>query len=403
MLYFAELDGKTVITSEKKAIGRLKDLIFRAQDQPLVTKIVIRTDKHHDLLIPASQIKKINSHIELIADFQSVTLSENELFIKKNLLNQQIIDINGNKVVRVNDVAIQDKPNFLIAGVDIGLLGLLRWLKIEKVVNLIFSRLGRTLTSRFLSWADIQPLELATGKVVLNKEEDKLERIRPEDLADHLEKMNVKNISRILDLLDEDFEAEVVQNLNLTYQQSLFKHFKPQRAAEILALIDPDDAVDILLTLPEDKRKDIISLLPHEKQKEIEHLEKLSKTEIGELITSEYLTVKPEDTVSKIVSIVRSQSSDFSTLRYVYVINNQQQLVGAFNLHELLVQNTDTPAYRFMGQNLIVAYLSTPEEIAIKKMLKYKLMALPIIDEHKQILGVVTWDDLTESVVQHLS
>lgn len=403
MLYFAELDRKQVLSSDRKPIGRLKDLVFRAQDQPIVTKLVVHADTGIDVFVPVHHIRKINSHIELMPDFQSVSLSENELYIKKNLLNQQIIDINGNKVVRVNDVAIQEKPTFLIAGVDIGLLGLLRWLKIEKGVNLLASRIGKTVTSRFLSWADIQPLELATGRVVLNKEEEKLERIRPEDLADHLEKMNLRNITRILDMLQDDFEAEVIQNLNLSYQQSLFRHFKPQRSAEILALIDPDDAVDILLTLPEEKRTEIVAMLPEDKRKEITHLLKLSKTEIGGLITSEFLTVGPDDTVSKVLSVVRSQSGDFSTLRYVYVVNNQKQLVGAFNLHELLIQHPDTPAYRFMGQNLIVAYLSTPEEIAIKKMLKYKLMALPVIDEKKQILGVVTWDDLTESVIQHLT
>lgn len=258
MLYFSELKDKKVVTEDKKEIGKLIDLSFLVADTPRITNIVIRDLSKQKIHISTSAIKNINHVITIDKNYTPQTMSEVELYLERNLLDKQIIDIAGSKVVRVNDIAINDRPGYYIAGADIGLLGVLRWLHITDPITRIFKFFGIKIAPRFLSWGDIQPLELARGMVILKTQQEKLRKILPEDLADYLEKINIVNVDRILKSLDENYAADVISSLNINYQTALFKQFAPEKAAHIISLIDPDEAVDILLTLTETDRKSVV-------------------------------------------------------------------------------------------------------------------------------------------------
>jgi Mg/Co/Ni transporter MgtE len=234
---------------------------------------------------------------------------------------------------------------------------------------------------------------LGKGKVILNRAAERLEQIHPADLADYLERTNILNINKIVTLLDEDFAAEVIGNLNINYQTALFRGLKEARAARVINLIDPDEAVDILLTLSPRRRSLIIESLPPDKKIEMQYLLNLSKTPIGGHITSEFLTVSPEDRVRQVIEKIKKETGDFSFLNYIYVLNNNQ-LVGVFNLHELIMQGLNNLVYKFMIQNVITIHLTTPEEIALKKMFKYRIHALPVVDRQNHILGIVTYDQI---------
>src|SRR3990167_6159757 len=371
MIYFSELANRRVYTQDQVEVGKVSDCIFLATDQPRITKLHIKDKDKNSFLVPIEYFIKINDNVLVQKNYQIVEQVENEISIVKNLLDKQIIDIGGNKVVRVNDVIIQERPFFYVSGVDIGLVGVLRWFKLEKPLFSILRRLRIHWLPQILSWADIQPIELARGRVKLKIKETKLKKVRPEDLADHLEKTNIVNVKRILNILDEQFAAEVIGNLNINFQTALFRHMNPEKAAKIISLIEPDEAVDILLTVNKQKREQILQYISEENKKEI-------------------------------IDLLKKETKDFPHLSYVYFVNSQKQLVGVCNLHELLLHNPDTPAYRFMTQNVIVIHLTTPKEIAIKKMLKYQLYALPVLDDKKSILGIVTLDDIMEFMEENL-
>lgn len=172
MIYFSEIFNKKIYNEDSLYVGRLKDFIFLASENPYITKIVIENKNKEKEIISYEYVKKINKKIIIEKNYLSSSLEENELFLVKNLLDKQIIDIKGNKVVRVNDVALTKIDNqLIIAGVDIGFIGLLRRIRIfniEKIYN-ILTRLKIKFSSRFLSWADIHPLELSRGQVKLKK------------------------------------------------------------------------------------------------------------------------------------------------------------------------------------------------------------------------------------------
>jgi CBS domain-containing protein/sporulation protein YlmC with PRC-barrel domain len=402
MLYFSELAGKRVVTDNGTALGKLTDLIFLAENQPVITKLVVSGHTETPYLIPVSYITRLNSIITVADSFTIEPLAQNELYVNKNVLDQQIIDIKGNKIVRVNDVVIQDKPVLIVAGVDIGIVGILRWFGADETFGRLLRILGKTVTSQFLSWAEIQPLQLSRGRVVLKIEEKKLAKLRPEDLADHLETLSVRNATRVLDIMDENLAAQVVENLNISYQQYLFKQFTPQRSAKLIEPMDADEAVDILLSLTDKRRLNIMSHLSPAKQIEINELMALSTTPIGGMITNKFFTARPEETAGKIRGRVRSETDDYNGIFYVYAVNAGRQLVGVVNLHELLMAAADTPLYRFMNPSLIVLHLTTPVKIAARRMLKYQIEGLPVIDDNKHILGVVSINELSEWILEKI-
>lgn len=405
MLYFSEMVGKKVQTEDAIVIGTLKDCIFLASDRPLITKFVI-TSHSADFILPIEDVKKINSVIVISKAYTIGELQENELYIKKNLLDKQIIDITGNKIVRVNDVAMQERISttdyeLLVSGVDIGLLGIIRRLKIESFVFSLLNPFGLKPTSEYLSWADIQPLDLSQGKVRLKKDQEKLQNIHPEDLADYLEQTNETNVRKFLKILDIKVVAQVVNNLNINYQRALFQHWAPEKAAQLIEMIDPVESVDILLALTKRKREEIVTLLKPDKKDELTRLIHLSTTKIGSNITSEYLTVSPTTTVKEAIEKIKTQTADYSFLGAVYVLNNKDELVGVFNLHDMLIHEIDTPVYKFMVQNIIEIRVTTPIEIVVRKMLKYHLPALPVV-HNKKMIGVITFDQVVDYLTDKL-
>jgi len=403
MLYFSEIVNKKVYTVDDIYIGYLEDIIFLVAENPIVTKFVIKDKANQKLIISTDYLKKIDKNLIVDKEFLVSYLEENELYLVKNLLDKQIIDLKGNKIVRVNDVALQDKERLSIAGVDVGILGIFRRLRIgaENFYKLA-SFFNIRLTSQFLSWADIQPLELIRGNVKLRKKEEKLEKIRPEDLADYLEKTNVINARKFLKILDTEKAAEVIGNLNINYQTALFKHFQIGKAAKLVGFLDPDEAVDVLLTLTKKKRDEVMEKLEPQVKAKIFHLLELSKEPIGALLTTEYLTVGPEDTVRRVFEKIKNETKDFSSLYTVYVVNKENQLTGAVSLHEVLKEDLDMPLYKFMTQNLVVIHLTTPVEIAMKKFLKYHLTSLPVINQDKRMEGIVNFDDITNYVLNRI-
>jgi CBS domain-containing protein/sporulation protein YlmC with PRC-barrel domain len=400
MLYFAELAGKRVVSADGKTVGRLADLVFLASGQPLVTKLHIQT-RGGIITVPMTSVANFNGAIKLANGYETTQPTDNELSLKKHLLDQQIIDLKGNKVVRVNDVAIQEKPYMVIAGVDVGVLGIARWFKLEQLVNKGFALLGRAITSNFLPWDTIQPVELSRGKVVLKQEETKLTHMAPEDLADHLERLSIKNLTKILDILPTEYEAEVIQNLNISRQRALFRLLKPEHAASILSKVDPDEAADILLALPIKRRESISNLITKEAKEPIDYLVSLSRTDIGGLATNEFMWADPEETAYKVKTRIK-KTRELDSVNYVYVTNKRKEIVGVFNLYELFVQENDAPVYKFMNPTVVVVYMTTPVEIAIKKMVKYKVTALPLVNDKQNILGIVNLEDLMESVQEQL-
>lgn len=394
MLYFSELRGKHVIENPSVFLGTLEDIVFKSTSTAPVSKLLIKTPKNHHVLVPFSSIIKIGKSILISPDYVLTNLEENELYVGKNLNDQQIIDVRGNKMVRVNDVVFLQKPFLHVSGVDIGWLGLLRWIGLEKMVTDTARLAGKEVTSQFLSWNDIMPVELARGRVMLKRQETNVAKLRPEDLADYLNHLSLRNAKRLLHTLDDEFAASVIRSLNVYLRGQAVKIFAPERIVRILAHLDIDEVVDVLMSADRHVRERIIKLIPHPRKDEVVRLMKVAKTPVGDLMNIQFLVASPVDTVGKIIRQIKKESAHLSDIKYVYVVNDAYELIGVFSLLELLSESMEEPLYKFMITNPVTASLSTPKEIILKKMVKYKIDSIPIVDDRNHLVGVVSIVDV---------
>jgi len=399
MLYFSDVKNKKIHTEDNVFVGRLQDMIFLAHDHPTITKIVIRVSAKKQKIVPAEHIRRFDDVIVLKKNYTTSQLDENELFVRKNLLDNQIIDIAGDKMVRVNDVAIQNKGEMYIAGVDTSLVGILRWFGVEDIYLSLLSMFHASHVPRLLSWADIQTIELTRGRVKVKTEQTKLHKIRPEDLADYLEETNIENIRQVLRTFTINRAADVLNNLNLNYQIEFFKIEDDKQAAHFMSHMESEEATDILVALPKKKRERIIELLNKDAKAEVSYLLSFSHTPIGDILNVEYLTVDSGMSARQVIQHVRKAAQEFDELIDIYVLNSDEQLVGVFSLHSLLMQKADMPVYKFMRPQVELIHLSTPVSVVWKKLLKYKFYMLPVVDHDRHILGLVKLDEISEMML----
>jgi magnesium transporter len=401
MLFYSELIGKNVVSENHHLLGRLSDLIFLNEENPIITRAVLQSDKHrHE--IPIDALRRVNNHIEVKLNNSNGKPKPNELSITKALLDQQIIDLIGNKVVRANDIILQETPVFCVSGIDVGITGIFRRLGIEGVLQNFHRIFHMEIPMQLLSWGDVLNLELTGGQIKLKHQEERLTHIHEEDLADYLELTNIQNAHRFLKSFDAKKVAQIIANLTINYQVELFQNFDTNKSVEIISYIDPDEAVDILLALDRKVRDKITKRLPREKQETLHRLMTFSRSPVGKLMTSEFCAVESHMTVRNIYKTIRRDTTDFSSLITIYVLNRDDQLVGVLNPHELMMQDFETPAYKFMITDPIVVLLTTPIEVVIYKFLKYKIPAIPVINREKMILGIITIDDVSDILLKKI-
>ena len=401
MLYFSELSGEKVYTTNKKYFGKIRDLLFFSTETPLVTKFVIKTKDGHTLSIPVQYIKKNGIGYIISDDYVHEAKIETETSLQGKLLNQQIVDVDGTEVIRVNDVVISDVPDYTISGIDIGILGVFRWVGGAKLVSRLLSGLNIHYKSDFIPWSEIEDNELAKGRIVLKSEKEKLKKIHPEDLAEHLEHANIRNVLRALRVMDEKMSARVIADLNVDYQREIFQRFSAENAGNILSLIHSDEAVDVLLSLDVQKREEILEHIQKGKKQPILHLLAHAKTPIGHLLSTEYLAVPSDSSVKVALDQVKNNTDGFEELLYVYLTNKDNQIVGVVNLHQLILQKPEELLYKIMNQNLVLGRLSTPKEILLRRMIKYDIYAIPIVDEKRSLLGIVSLQDINEDMGEY--
>ena len=399
MLYFSELFGEKVLSQDKQYIGKIHDFLFLSGETPLITKVVMNVGKNKHI-VPIQDIAKNGAGFVIKNNYTLSEKEEKEVSLLENLQNQQIVDINGTKFIRVNDVVINDEPEYTISGIDVGVLAVFRWIRAARLLATILRKFDIQYKSEFIPWSDILPDEVANGRIVLKKEQEKVRKMHPEDLAEHLEHATIRNVLKSLKVMDKNLSARVLAELNLDYQKEILGRYSAEHAGQILSLIDPDEAVDVLLSLEKEKREDILPHIDKAKKKAIEFLLRHAKTPIGHLMTTEFVSLSSDLLIKDVIEYITKETGEFSEVLYAYASNKENQVVGVLNLHELLIQNPDESFYKVMNQNLVLGRLTTPKEIVLRRMLKYHIYAMPIVDDNRELIGIVPLQDLAEDIFE---
>jgi magnesium transporter len=397
--FFSQIQGKPIFDHEGRRVGRLRDLAVRWEaETPRVTGIKyakgvqshIRVDQVERLSLKGVELKGKLKGDEL------VPLQADEFYMGKWLMDKQIIDLKGTKVVRVNDIKLfwlQSGPRKYIVpvAVDIGFRGLARRLGLE----FLFKRRENHL----VWWQFIQHLEEKTASLKLIEDRAHLDQLHPADLADLIEDLDYKKRSDFIEELDVETAAEAFAEMELDTQVEIIEHMNSQQASDLLEEMPPDEAADLLVELPEEKADELLNLMEPEEAQEVRELMDHEEDTAGALMTPEFIALAPDITVEEAIAQLRRLAAEAETIYYLYILGENRTLAGVVSLRELLMAEPDTKLRDIMQTRTIYVYPQDDHEKVADLLNKYGLLAIPVVSEDNSMLGIITVDDVLEILV----
>lgn len=397
--YLSRLLGTKIYDSSGQKVGKILDMAVHWEDS--YPRIVgIKYKKRTQQLIRIEQIAACNyEKVQLKTPFsiqENILLHEHDIYISKWLLDKQIIDLKGSKLVRVNDIVLswiteaQDSYMTLVA-VDIGLRGLFRRLGLEF--------LTRHWKNTLLDLQYVNPLENWNAYLQLNREKNQISQLHPADIADLLEEMDYKTRAGIIETLDDQQAIDAIVEMDLDTQVELIAQMDEQRASDLLEEMPTDEAADILVEMSIEKSEGLLKLMESDDAQEVRELMKYEEGTAGALMTTEYISFSAELTVSTVIEKLRELAPKAETIYYLYIVNESAILQGVLSLRELVIAAPDRQLRDLMNAKLITVLFSATYHEVAKLINKYGLLAVPVLDITGVMLGIVTVDDVIEELL----
>jgi magnesium transporter len=402
-LALTELLGLPVFEPTGGQVGRVRELAVAPQeDRARIAVLIVRT-KSGDRVMPFSAVHSINGGLRIdssVSIWPVADGSEGLFLLARDLLDQQIIDVHGRKVVRVNDVELfQDSgnrhPMLRVGSVDVGARGAVRRL-LKGVVPLNALRaLLRKIPERQIPWDFVDLIETDPARrVKLKISHERLARLHPADIADIVEDLAPDEREAVFQTLDHGVAAEALEEVAPKVQKAIMESLDSERAAEIVEEMDPDAAADLLADLPEETSADILQeMAPEERKEMVELLEHKENTAAGRMNT-DYLVVGVSASAKDAVDALRGFEGGIETVSTIYLVDSHGTLAGAVPLAKLVLAANDTPMLSLTQEPLISCHEETKEHEFAELFDKYNLLTLPVVDDHNKLTGVITSDDV---------
>jgi magnesium transporter len=397
MLYLSQVLGRPIRDLEGLRVATVKDVIVRLgeEDHPPVTGLVARY-RRRDFFLPRWRITQFNENgVRLnsdILDLRPFVRRESEVLLARDVLDKQLIDVDGKRVVRVNDVQIIEAAGeWRVTGADVSLQGLWR-----RLAPAGFA--GSRKPVEVLDWADVGYLATDAATVQLKSSSDKLARLHPVEIARLAEALSYHHGSEVVEALDDETAAETLEEMPAESQARILGDMDQERAADILEWMSPDEAADVLGDLPEEKAEELLGLMEHDEQADVAELLPYEDDTAGGLMTTEFVTLPRALTVGEALARLREMAETPNMIYYLYVVEEEGswKLAGVIALRSLILADPSMPLESVMRTEFQRA---EPEESAkevAQRIAEYNLLALPVIDESGDILGIITVDDAME-------
>jgi len=396
MLYLSQVLGRPILDLEGERVATLKDVIVRLGevDHPPVAGFVARY-RRRDFFLPRWRIShfgeqgvRLNSDI---LDLRPFMRREGEVLLARDVLDKQLIDVDGKRVVRVNDVQIIEAANeWHVTGADVGLIGLWRRLAPS------FMRPGRPV--EVIDWADVGYLATDAATVQLKSSRGKLARLHPVEIARLAAAFSYQQGAEIVESLDDETAAETLEEMAAARQAQILADMDEERAADILEHMSPDEAADVLGDLPESKAEDLLNLMEDDEQSEVAELLPYEDDTAGGLMTTEFVTLPRDLTVGEALARLREMAETPNMIYYLYVVESEGswKMAGVIALRSLILSDTSAPLEQVMRREVQFAHPDDAAPEVAQKIAEYNLLALPVLDDSGDILGIVTFDDAIE-------
>lgn len=391
-VYLSRILSNKIYTSNREVLGTLKDLAVDVNfKNPKVTIAAVKTKEGIRYIdFDNINVSKKEGQYVLVSD----TIVEDKdlgdcMLLKKFVLDKQIIDVNGRKVVRANDVRLVILPSgMFVAAVDIGMEGILRRLEIAKPLK----KIGLKISSKLMLWDDIQTA-FVSKDILLSKTYNKLHTLHPSDLADIIEDFDVNTGAIIFSSLDNAKAADVLEELEEDVQVNLLRTISVDRAADILEEMPTDEAADVLDGLNENIAEELLNNMEKETSDEIRELMEYEEHLVGSIMNTGFISCPADYIVDDVINKIR-QSEEVDLIYDCYVVNDKHELIGVVSIKELIISEHDKRVDDIMAKEVIFTRDIDDITDLIKAVSKYNLFAMPVVDEGKHLIGIVGINDI---------
>jgi magnesium transporter len=435
MIFLSTMLRQSVYDSEGRRLGGLRDVSVALNETfPVVTALVVHptlAPGSQDLIIPWSYVQSIEQlPIRLTvpqAQLPTYTPQLGELLLRRDILDKQIVDTQGFRVVKVNDLKLaQIKKTARLVGVDISLSGLLRRLGVAAPFEALGHVVPFKLQERTITWNYVEPIQVvragaATGEltpalatsgagsiggvvpgvvpqVQLNVSHTKLADLHPADIADILEQLDVEDAGAMLDRLDTETAADTLNEVEYPHQSEILSELDPERASDLLEHLAPDDAADILADIPPAEAEHLLNLMPAEESRPIRELLRYGAETAGGIMTTEVLSFAQDETVEDALRYLRQHSAHLEMVYYLYIVDEQRHLVGVVSLRQLVTAEPTSLLRDLMDTDVISVRVDADQEEVARIIAKYDLLGVPVVDEENRLVGLVTVDDVIDVI-----
>jgi Mg2+ transporter MgtE len=320
-----------------------------------------------------------------------------DILICRDLLDKQIVDINGAKLVRVNDLRLGDvSGKMCLIAVDIGLRGILRRLGLESRGEWFLSLFRYRIPNTLIGWHYLQPVEPKLSRLTLTISRQKASKLHPADLAEIISEVSQKERTAIFGTLDVETAAEALHELEPRVQADIIDDMSKEMASDILEQMPPDEAADVLGDLPENKARELIGLMEKEDAEEVRELLEHEEDTAGGIMTTEYVAFPPDMSVEDAIRELRLEAPDVETVYYLYILDDDERLMGVVTLKDLILARPETFIKDIMRSPVKTLPLETGQKEVAEFVSKYNLLAAPVVDENMVLRGIVTVDDVVD-------
>jgi magnesium transporter len=402
ILALSQLLGASVRDASGTARGRVREVAIAPEDHPTrVAYLIVRTSDG-DMVLPGGDVKSCGAIVRAgtdAQDWERYTPSDGVLLLKRDLLDQQIIDIHGRKVVRVNDVELESTPvnsHLLlnVVAVDVGARGAIRRLSKGVVPSFTLRALLQRIPPRVIPWQFVDLLETDPARrVKLNIEYRGLSGMHPADIADIVEELAPAEREAVFETIDEEVAAEALEEIDPDIQVSIVESLDNERAADIVEEMDPDAAADLLGELTEKQSDDILKEMEPEERHEVTQLLEFGEHTAAGRMTTEYIAVPETAVVDDAIEALKAFEGSAEAVATIYLTGAAQKLTGAVPLVKIAVSS---PAIQLssLSEPPHACAPDTPQDEVAALFDKYNLITLAVVDEHGRIAGIITADDV---------
>ena len=403
MFYLSKMLGSPVRDVQDKTAGTLYDLVVSTRPAyPRVTALAVRR-RGRILYAPWSAVTSFEESGALLhisaSELSARERTPDELNLADSFLDKQLVDTDGRKVIRVNDIQLLRTGRFVhVAAVDVSSGAILRRIGLAKVGE----RLAKTRQRprpHLIDWKEVDLEQTDQASVRLGVSRGKLELLHPADIADLVHELPPEERVAVLGALEEELAADTFVELHRSYQASLLLALPDAKAREILNEMPLDDAADLLADLPDDRRQRFIAMMDEEDADDVRELLSYPEHSAGGIMTTDYAWARPDDTAERAIERLREQHEQAETVYYIYVVDRSEHLRGVFSLRELLMTPLDKKVRDFMRENPVSVRVDAGEEEVTNVIAKYNLLALPVVDEDEVLHGIITIDDAIDLVL----